>query len=134
MALLYVAKRNSEELVLWAEEHGKAWQDLFSGSSSSYALEPNMPFDLAVFAELSDDKIETYANAVCSATPPPRPAVVQPLMTLSSTKTIALEAYRKPPEPACAASSNSAQKTLGAELPLPLAHELTTQCRKKQLT
>ena len=65
-ALLYVAKRNCEELNTYITESGQRWADLFP-ADSVYALEPNAPFDLATLAELSDDQIEAYGNGVCDA-------------------------------------------------------------------
>mmetsp|Transcript_40395 Transcript_40395/g.73071 ORF Transcript_40395/g.73071 Transcript_40395/m.73071 type:complete len:144 (-) Transcript_40395:41-472(-) len=59
MALLYIAKKNSDSLVKHASEIGKAWPELCKGR---YAPTPNCPFDLSKFMELSDDELETYSN------------------------------------------------------------------------
>ena len=66
MALLYVAKRNSEEFASFIEASGKSWTNFFV-SEGPYALSPNAPFELATFADLSDEAIEAYANGVCDA-------------------------------------------------------------------
>ena len=65
-ALLYVAKRNSEELVQYIEQTGKKWENMFR-RTGAYALYPNAPFELEEFCELSDDTLEEYGNTVCNA-------------------------------------------------------------------
>jgi hypothetical protein len=69
MALLYVAKRNSEELTLYLEaSDGKlSWKDLFGEAGSPYALTPNTAFDLAAFIEMEDNAIEEYGNGCADA-------------------------------------------------------------------
>lgn len=66
MALLYIAKRNCEELIAWAESVGKTWSELFP-AKGQYALNPNTPFDVRVFADLSDQVLQEYADGVCNA-------------------------------------------------------------------
>ena len=66
MALLYVAKRNCEELTAFAEASGKRWENLFP-AEGPYALTPNAVFNLPKFLEMSDDEIEVWANSVCDA-------------------------------------------------------------------
>lgn len=66
MALLYVAKRNSENLMAFAEAKGKRWSDLFA-SEGPYALHPNTAFQLSSFVDMSDAEVEVYANAVCDS-------------------------------------------------------------------
>lgn len=63
MALLYVAKMNSDSLQRYLEESGKNWFDLCR-STGVHALHPNMPFDVAPFLELSDDELEKYGAGV----------------------------------------------------------------------
>jgi hypothetical protein len=64
MALLYCAKRNSEELNANVEQCSKSWSDYFTGSA---ALEPCCPFDLQTFLDLSDEALQEYASGVCNA-------------------------------------------------------------------
>ena len=65
-ALLFVAKRNSEQIEAWIESNGRTWEQIFTGTGV-YALIPNSPFDLLTFCELSDEAIEEYGNTVCNA-------------------------------------------------------------------
>ena len=66
-ALLYVAKRNSEQIEAWIESSGQAWEQVFPSGTGVYALNPNQPFDLQRFCELSDDALEDWGNTVCNA-------------------------------------------------------------------
>ena len=66
MALMYVAKRNSEEISTFVEAEGRAWANYFA-NDGHYALRPNAPFSLSTFADLRDEEIEAYANALCDA-------------------------------------------------------------------
>jgi len=63
MALLYVAKMNSDSLRRFAATSGKQWSDLCS-SSGAYAVSPNAPFELERFLEFSDEDLQAYAKAV----------------------------------------------------------------------
>lgn len=56
MALLYCAKRNTEELRIHI---GDNWADNFSGP---YALTPNEPFSFERFLELSEEDLLAYSN------------------------------------------------------------------------
>jgi len=62
MALLYIAKMNSNSVQKFALDSGKQWSDLCK-DSGIYAIVPNMPFDKQ-FLELSDEVLEKYATAV----------------------------------------------------------------------
>ena len=66
MALLYVAKKNSDSLRQYLAESGKRWHDLCS-DTGRYALSPNMPFEMEQFLELSDDVLERYGAEVGNA-------------------------------------------------------------------
>ena len=66
MALLFVAKRNSEEFTAFVEESGTEWTDYFK-PGTPYALHPNQAFSLDVFQVLTDDQLDTYSNAVADA-------------------------------------------------------------------
>lgn len=63
MALLYVAKMNSDSVLNYAGEVGKEWSQICK-SSGVYAVTPNMPFDRDYFLELADDELEKYGEAV----------------------------------------------------------------------
>ena len=64
-ALLYVARRNSDELAAYSVASGRAWAELTPTS-----LVPNEPFDAANlfrFLELDDAAVERYGQAVANA-------------------------------------------------------------------
>jgi len=63
MAILYVAKMNSDSLQTYLAESGKRWHDLCS-DTGRYALSPNAPFDMEQFLEMADDAIEKYGAEV----------------------------------------------------------------------
>ena len=78
MALMYVAKRNSEELeqALQLMQPPKTWHDIFpepAGGSSSdipnwYALRPNAPFALVDdFLDLPDAGLVEYCDTMANA-------------------------------------------------------------------
>lgn len=66
MALLFVAKRNSEQIEAWIDSSGSTWEQIFTGTGV-YALYPNQPFDVRSFCELTDQVLEEYGNTVCNA-------------------------------------------------------------------
>lgn len=66
MALLYVAKKNSDSLQQYLVESGKEWNDLCS-DTGRYALSPNVPFNMEQFLELPDDVLERYGAEVGNA-------------------------------------------------------------------
>ena len=66
LALLYVAKRNSEQLCDYAESAGTDWEALFP-TSGTHVLRPNRPFDLHAMLELGDDAMQEWCDAVCNA-------------------------------------------------------------------
>lgn len=67
MALLYIAKRNSEELAAYARQANVAWQSLFA-SEGVHALEPNNQFELEdEFLSMSDDDLQEWSDCVCNA-------------------------------------------------------------------
>lgn len=66
MALLYIAKMNSESVLKYIAESGKKWPDLCK-SSGVYAVSPNIPFDMDLFLELSDEQLDTYGAEVGNA-------------------------------------------------------------------
>merc|ERR1711879_342457 len=63
MALLYIAKKNSDSVAKYAASIGKQWTDLCR-DVGTYAISPNRPFEVASFLELSDDDLEKYAQDV----------------------------------------------------------------------
>lgn len=65
MALLYIAKRNSDEVLTQAEVAGKTWADLTSLARGPYAVEPNLPFDDS-FLDLPDGVLQEYGANCCS--------------------------------------------------------------------
>lgn len=66
MALLYVAKMNSDSVLAYMAESGKRWTDLCP-SVGPYAVTPNRPFSPERFLELSDDILEEYGSGVGNA-------------------------------------------------------------------
>ena len=65
MALLYIAKRNSDELLSQAMALGKAWAEATSIARGPYAVEPNRPWD-DEFLDLPDAVLEEYGSNCCS--------------------------------------------------------------------
>lgn len=65
MALLYIAKKNSDSVKAWLEESNQEWGNV-SSDKGVYALTPNAPFDLDSFLELSDEALEKYGCDVGS--------------------------------------------------------------------
>lgn len=63
MALLYIAKMNSDSVEKYAGSLGKQWTDVCK-DSGRYAISPNRPFDADEFLELSDDELEKYGQDV----------------------------------------------------------------------
>merc|ERR1711974_197778 len=63
MALLYVAKKNSDSFQTYLSESGKKWTSICF-DSGTYALHPNAPFDLDHFLMLPDDVLEEYGCGV----------------------------------------------------------------------
>ena len=66
MALLYIAKRNSDALVTQATALEKSWQELTANARGPYAIEPNRPWD-DEFLDLSEDILQEYGSNCCSA-------------------------------------------------------------------
>merc|ERR1712178_290250 len=62
MALLYVAKMNSNSVQTFAASSGRQWDDLCK-DSGKYAITPNAPFDER-FLDLPDEILEKYAEDV----------------------------------------------------------------------
>lgn len=65
MALLYMAKMNSDSVLRFARSVGKQWTDLCS-DSGPHPVCPNMPFELERFQELSDHALERFAESAGS--------------------------------------------------------------------
>eukprot|EP00320_Phaeocystis_rex_P014978 CAMPEP_0119081278 /NCGR_PEP_ID=MMETSP1178-20130426/116151_1 /TAXON_ID=33656 /ORGANISM="unid sp, Strain CCMP2000" /LENGTH=199 /DNA_ID=CAMNT_0007063953 /DNA_START=22 /DNA_END=621 /DNA_ORIENTATION=+ len=61
MALLYIAKRNSDALVTQAAALGKPWSEVTANARGPYAVEPNRPWDDG-FLELSDGTLQEYGS------------------------------------------------------------------------
>jgi len=60
MALLYVAKMNSDSFGTYCADVGKQWSELCTGVYPT-PLDPNRPFD-ASFLDLSDEALEAYGH------------------------------------------------------------------------
>ena len=60
-ALLYACKRNSDEMANYLAIASKKWDDLFN---ERHMLNPNGPFDVHAFSELSDEVLQEYASGV----------------------------------------------------------------------
>ena len=65
MALLYVAKRNSDALSTQAAALGKQWSEVTASARGPYAVEPNRCWDDA-FLELSEAVLQEYGSNCCS--------------------------------------------------------------------
>jgi len=63
MALLYIAKKNSDAVRAWLEEAGRSWDSACS-DKGVHALSPNAPFDLEHFLEMPDEVLERYGRDV----------------------------------------------------------------------
>ena len=61
MALLYIAKRNSDALETQAAALGKAWPDVTANARGPYAVEPNRPWD-DEFLELPEAVLQEYGS------------------------------------------------------------------------
>merc|ERR1740121_549299 len=63
MALLYVARMNSDSVQAWLEESNQKWDNVCS-PTGVHAITPNLPFDMDHFIELPDDVLEQYGKDV----------------------------------------------------------------------
>lgn len=63
MALLYIARMNSDSLQIWLRESRRSWEDVCS-ATGVHAIVPNEPFDMDRFIELSEEVLEQYGKAV----------------------------------------------------------------------
>jgi len=63
MALLYIAKMNSDSVTTWLGESNQKWESV-SSDKGVHALTPNMPFELDRFLELPDDVLQQYGKDV----------------------------------------------------------------------
>jgi len=67
MAVLYIAKRNSDELMAYTRQSSLAWESLFA-PDGVHALKPNKPFELDdKFLSMSDDDLQAWSDCVCNA-------------------------------------------------------------------
>ena len=62
MALLYVAKMNSDSFCSHLQAAGRDWEQLCAGEGQ-HALEPNRPFDRG-FLDLSETVLDTYGRGI----------------------------------------------------------------------
>ena len=65
MALLYVAKRNSDALSTQAAALGKSWSEVTASARGPYAVEPNRCWDDAFF-DLSEAVLQEYGSNCAS--------------------------------------------------------------------
>merc|ERR1712150_231282 len=63
MALLYIAKKNSDCFQIWLQESSREWSSACP-DSGIHAVTPNAPFDLESFLDLPDDVLEQYARGL----------------------------------------------------------------------
>merc|ERR1719330_2105075 len=63
MALLYIAKKNSDSVLAWLADTDRKWDDVCS-DKGTHAITPSAPFELERFLELPDDVLEEYGRSV----------------------------------------------------------------------
>lgn len=129
MALLYVAKRNSDALSTQAAALGKSWSEVTASARGPYAVEPNRCWDDAFF-DLSEAVLQEYGSNCASVVNmlKPKKGTLFSFTSRSIDVTDAAELLDLlAPCAACAASTEADEECRKAEInktqPLPVTQK-----------